>query len=661
MLTKSSMGMIKDLPYKLLEQLLPNFGYTLKGTFGKEEFILESYDDLGIDEDGVLYRYGLSEDLFPVNVTLNADPTFSYWFEEVSLGDDASRSLLISHGLSGNYGFFENGFTYKKLGDVGIDAEGNMYTYVGDDALPVSINAGTDPTGNGNFLIFNLVDYFPSFTGVEGLVGFEDKIINIFAGVDSLTDGAGGNSGRFGDSYINFVENSLRKKYGDAGVGWVAFDNRSTSREGMSFNRSANLSYIRTLPDKSIYPSIYSLDFGGLHSDSAVIGDYGLMGFAGDLSRDWDTCRIYYLQQPGGATIEVKQDGTSPVTVDTSGILSLQSISIQADKGASSQVRFDVTSAGACTVFGCYFTNDVTSGVIISRVAYGGFQTAWFAGLDSNFQTQWLSELNPTHYFFNGGRNDISEPYTAQEFRDNADTYMSRFPSTTEKLIFSPHESSTDINGVMDGYRSVMSKYAMDNRLGYIDNSKVLGSYENATSRGWMLDETHASATGNELIAANALKYMGANLEPWLQPKSFGAPGNDDSVVLEGKLEPRVSTNINPGASSIVMKINQLSGDAVVTALVTVRTGSGTGMVQSEHIFRVLAGSIVGSITSEEKYRDGMTETYTITLRAGSSSDFELVMNADAGNTNFIETCITASYSVGSPVLVNGVQIFSVD
>lgn len=62
--------------------------------------------------------------------------------------EKATKALLIAQGLSGNYGFFEKGFTYSEAGDVGIDVDGNTYTYTGSDSLPVVVAAGTDPVAD---------------------------------------------------------------------------------------------------------------------------------------------------------------------------------------------------------------------------------------------------------------------------------------------------------------------------------------------------------------------------------------------------------------------------------------------------------------------------------------------------------------------------------
>ena len=57
---------------------------------------------------------------------------------------EVTSALLTSQGISGEYGFFEEGFTYNESGDVGIDTEGNIWTYNG--TMPFTVAAGTTPT-----------------------------------------------------------------------------------------------------------------------------------------------------------------------------------------------------------------------------------------------------------------------------------------------------------------------------------------------------------------------------------------------------------------------------------------------------------------------------------------------------------------------------------
>jgi hypothetical protein len=68
---------------------------------------------------------------------------------------DATKANLISQGLSGNYGFFEKGFNYVNVGDVGIDTNNQMWLYVGAGAPVKNVVAGTVPS-DPDYVLFNL-------------------------------------------------------------------------------------------------------------------------------------------------------------------------------------------------------------------------------------------------------------------------------------------------------------------------------------------------------------------------------------------------------------------------------------------------------------------------------------------------------------------------
>ena len=71
--------------------------------------------------------------------------------EQIESNSKAIKALLVAQGLSGNYGFFADGFAYGEVGDVGIDVDGKIYTYAGTDTLPVNVAPETDPVGDADY------------------------------------------------------------------------------------------------------------------------------------------------------------------------------------------------------------------------------------------------------------------------------------------------------------------------------------------------------------------------------------------------------------------------------------------------------------------------------------------------------------------------------
>jgi hypothetical protein len=448
-------------------------------------------------------------------------------------------------------------------------------------------------------------------------------VFNVFAGVDSLTDGAGGNNGQGTDSYFNSVSNALISIFGDAGKGWTSFDNRVAAREGMSFYRSNNLSYIKTLP-KDEAPAIYSLDFGGLHSDTAAISDTGVTGWNGSVNdRDWDTATVYFLQQPGGASISFYQNGSGSVDniINTDGALSLQSVEIAKNIALNNEIKFRVTTAGKCTVFGVFWKRNVDSGVMCSRLAFGGYQAAYFAGLDDTFQAQWLSELLPTHYILNSGRNDVGN-YTPVEFINNVQTYLANFPSSTKKLVMCPNESSTDETSDIREYRRNLRDFAKSNGHGFIDNAVVLGRYDDAVANGWMLDETHPSATGNGIIALNFLKTSGLNQTAKPEVKKYREDPQYREYIGGAGIDA-----IAPGVESQILEINakQKSSPCVFKIMVAVKNTAITSVRLERYTFKAF-------VNSEKEFVSIGTPVLSVEHDDGDIGDIALNLSVVSGN-----------------------------
>lgn len=115
------------------------------------------------------------------NEIWSADPVSTFGYKL-----DTYKVLLIANGLSGDYGFFDDGFDYVNVGDVGIDVDGKIYTYVGAGPLPVSVASGTNPNGNSDYqqVTFNDLQSIAGLNEPSGLdnVNIRDmEIANIIA------------------------------------------------------------------------------------------------------------------------------------------------------------------------------------------------------------------------------------------------------------------------------------------------------------------------------------------------------------------------------------------------------------------------------------------------------------------------------------------------
>lgn len=113
------------------------------------------------------------------------------------------KSILVSEGLSGEYGCFADGFTLNDLGDVGIDASYQFWKYTGAETLPYAVPQGTDPsTGDWELFRFNLasLDTVTAMRTYDYSGLAQDTVIE-WGGYYQKGDG-GGNKGllKLGDS-----------------------------------------------------------------------------------------------------------------------------------------------------------------------------------------------------------------------------------------------------------------------------------------------------------------------------------------------------------------------------------------------------------------------------------------------------------------------------
>lgn len=123
-------------------------------------------------QNGNLLANGLYAN--PAGVTSDANVDNA----QIEANSEAIKALLIAQGLSGNYGFFADGFTYNAVGDVGIDVDGKIYTYAGSDPLPVNVAPETNPVGNSDYQVFT--ELKTEFETVDDAVNYKmvDKLLD---------------------------------------------------------------------------------------------------------------------------------------------------------------------------------------------------------------------------------------------------------------------------------------------------------------------------------------------------------------------------------------------------------------------------------------------------------------------------------------------------
>lgn len=93
---------------------------------------------------------------------------------------EAVKRISKAQSVGNLKGSFRYGFTYSEEGDVGIDNDGKIYTYVGSDPLPVNVAPETNPAGDSDYRAF----YFPyrSYNSIEEVLS-DRSIVNLIGRV----------------------------------------------------------------------------------------------------------------------------------------------------------------------------------------------------------------------------------------------------------------------------------------------------------------------------------------------------------------------------------------------------------------------------------------------------------------------------------------------
>ncbi|WP_132748247.1 SGNH/GDSL hydrolase family protein [Scopulibacillus darangshiensis] len=321
----------------------------------------------------------------------------------------------------------------------------------------------------------------------------------VLAGIDSLTNGPiyQKTKSRYLDDFIP----RMHDVFGDGGPGYVPFDSIYFKQEHGTFRFSYGVHEINDLvPGK--YPSQYSLDLKGIYTK----GGY-LRWMRVDMPRsmDWKYGEIFYLQQPNGGSFRVgyTQSGQRE-EVHTKGSLKLGVVTLPKNK-YDGRLTFSHIN-GKVVIFGGLFLND--HGVAVSRIGQGGDRLDWHARIHNNMMAQWLKELNPSLFIFNGGMNDRST-LSAKGYKYDLNNYLQPFIKENCRLLLVAPNAILGNNRILKEYENVLVNYAKNHGTGFISNKEALGeNYLKAESKGYMGDRIHPNDLGSKVISQHLFNYL---------------------------------------------------------------------------------------------------------------------------------------------------------
>jgi lysophospholipase L1-like esterase len=461
-----------------------------------------------------------------------------------------------------------------------------------------------------------------TFTPLEGIEKIQSvKSLHIFAGIDSLTAGANG------DSYLNFLEPTLRSQMGDGGGGLHMLDYQKASENGASLGKSNNMLYMKDQLYSDV-PKKYSICGLGLYTTNGSGSD----SVDYTVNRKFTNARLFYLQQPGGGTFAFGSSNIPPAqrpVTNTAGTLDLKYVDVDGTNFSSSSLSIS-NITGAVAVFGIFFTNG-TTGVTVSRLAVGGSKMSEHASLDSSFRQKWFSLLQPNLYILNGGMNDRITT-NASDYQTNVMNFLNDIKTAsanTQILLVASNESSDVSTTNLKDYPAVLKNIASANKYGYFSNKDFMGDYNKANSRGLMFDGVHPNTRGNQLIALKIAEYLGFKGSA----KQVDADQFTVGVATKQYVNPLTSKFIFVPAATATQKIYDIgivNGSTVGFVKVRVVMGrQGTQfMVEKEYRCQVLNSS--ASSNQVSAFNNGVeTQIYQYAVSNNANTTLRAVIESN--------------------------------
>lgn len=342
-------------------------------------------------------------------------------------------------------------------------------------------------------------------------------------GIDSHTEGAGG------FTYRDYFTNKYLGAFGSASLGYVPFDFAVSVDLGITFGKSAGVSYMTDASDFSTGDVHYSVDGRGLYTTSATDEN-----FSYETDKYFDYIRIYYLQKPSGGTFKYRFSSTAEgeaALVDTDGTLSIQYVDLLKEPGDKSELSiFNIT--GNCAFYGAWFkTNTDTASVL--NIAKGGMEFAKILDLNSTYRRYWYGQFLPAVLVLNAGTNDRNTS-TASEFETMLNIYIDDVQAgspNTNIIIAEPPQPIDYLSSNADDFYVKRQEVAVAQGCDFFDLPAFIGNYATAVSNSLMLDTIHLNEAGVKLHAKYLLYFLG-----------IGNYGNYMEVPLGSDVVPATPT-----------------------------------------------------------------------------------------------------------------------
>jgi hypothetical protein len=320
-------------------------------------------------------------------------------------------------------------------------------------------------------------------------------------GIDSLTDGASGNSFR---EEFQKVHTQLNDK---VEIGYVHLDYSSSKAQKIGFYKSSGFQEMARAESFSIAPIKYSISGKGIYGF-----DLKNEGFSYNTkTRSFDTARIYYLQQPDGGSFSYRlgnQEKNGSKKIDMSGKEDIKWIEVSNTDSSNRLIIVNKVNGNAA-FFGIQYYS-INSTVSYCNISKGGMKLAKIMKLDSEYRKKWFGILQPKTLLLNAGTNDRIDT-NVQQFKKQLNQYITDVKSgspDTKMILIEPNQPEDYLTTNAIYFEKARKITATKHQLQLIDIPKTIGNHQFFVDNKLMTDAIHPNKGGFKRIALEVNKQL---------------------------------------------------------------------------------------------------------------------------------------------------------
>jgi lysophospholipase L1-like esterase len=301
------------------------------------------------------------------------------------------------------------------------------------------------------------------------------------------------------------LRRSLQDAFGDAGIGYVAFDSQTAAPAGAVVASAGSWTDTTLSATPGVNGnSTKSTDSSTPAAKSVTAAATGFV--------------LHYVLQPGGGQFRYRVDAGAWTTVDTAAIAErFGSATVSGLAQGSHTLTAEVVSGGAngVTLLGADCQKS-ESGVRVHRIGHPGAAAENFTNLDAGLWQSALAEMKPNVVALMFGTNEAILGKTPESQKAALRTVISRIKLAAPRadvMIVSPSDNGQPGTAYrMAQYAAAQRELAREQGAGFVDAFKAMGAYADANARGLYANATHVNAAGGAAIAAQVEAYLTGGL-----------------------------------------------------------------------------------------------------------------------------------------------------